>query len=364
MALVKGLDAWVEIDDSLFHLSSQMYFPGVITPNGSESIESFQTDPWPKWVYRLPHGMTLEQELFIPKGEAAVVVSWRLLNAKEPVRLSVRPLLSFTDYHSLQHENKEFQFDADIFEKAVYWKPYPRAPLLAALHNGHYHHQPDWYRQFLYDQEQQRGLDAVEDLATPGLFQWNFTKTRALLIFQAGGEKPASADGLQKVEEVFDRYRTKEEERRKTFATPLARAADQYFVKRGGGETVIAGYPWFTDWGRDTFVSIRGLGLATGKLEETKQILLEWAKAISQGMVPNRFPDSGEQPEYQSVDASRGYIIAVYDYLKAAREGGSLQKGFDRVPGPGGENPPGLLPRHPLGHQGRLRRPSLGRGRG
>ncbi len=334
MALVKGLDAWIEIDDSLFHLSSQMYFPGVITPNGFEAIESFQTDPWPKWVYRLPHGMTLEQEVFVPKGEAAVVVSWRLLNSKEPVRLSVRPLLSFVDYHSLQHENKEFLFDAEIFEKSVYWKPYPQAPLLAALHNGHYHHQPDWYRQFLYEQEQQRGLDSVEDLATPGLFQWNFTKTRALLIFQAGGEKPSSPDALQKVEEVFDRFRTREEDRRKAFAGPLSRSADQYFAKRGEGETLIAGYPWFTDWGRDTFVSIRGLGLATGRLEESRKILLEWAKAISQGMVPNRFPDLGETPEYHSVDASLWYVIAVYDYLKAAREGNISKKDWSEFQAP------------------------------
>ncbi len=334
MALVKGLDAWVEMDGSLFHLASQMYFPGVISPNGSEAIESFEKDPWPKWVYRLPRGMTIEHELFVPHGTSAVVLSWRIVNAKESVRLSVRPLLSFKDYHSLQHENTQFQFDADIYEKTVLWKPYPDAPLLTALHNGHYHHEPDWYRQFLYEQEQSRGLDFTEDLATPGLFQWNFTKTRALLIFQAGGQKLASPDHLQKVEEVFDRFRTHEEERRKKFATPLVRSADSYFAKRGGGETVIAGYPWFTDWGRDTFISIRGLGLATGRVTETRKILLEWAKSISEGMVPNRFPDLGEAPEYHSVDASLWYIIAVYDYLKAAREGSLTKKDWSEFQAP------------------------------
>ena len=326
MALVKSLDAWVEMDGSLFHLNSHMYFPGVISPNGAESIESFQKDPWPKWVYRLPRGMTLEREVFMPHGVSSVVISWKLMNAKEPVRLSVRPLLSFKDYHSLQHEDKNFRFDADIFEKTVVWKPYDRAPLLTALHNGHYFHQPDWYRQFLYEQEQARGLDCVEDLATPGLFQWNFTKTRAILILTAGGEKPASPDHLQVVEEVYDRYRTQEEERRGHFHSPLMRSAEDYFVKRGQGETVIAGYPWFTDWGRDTFVSIRGLGLATGRVAQTRKILLEWAKAISEGMVPNRFPDSGEQPEYHSVDASLWYIIAVYDYLKSSRAGNISKK--------------------------------------
>ncbi len=334
MALVKSLDAWVEMDGGLFHLNSHMYFPGVVSPNGAESIESFQKDPWPKWVYRLPRGMTLEREVFMPHGHPAVVVSWKLLNAKEPVRLSVRPLLSFKDYHSLQHGDKNFRFDAEVFEKSVFWKPYPNAPPLAALHNGHYYHQPDWYRQFLYEQEQERGLDCVEDLAAPGLFQWNFSKTRAILILSAGSEKPSSPDQMKVVEELFDRYRTQEEERRKAFPSPLARSADGYFVKRDHGQTVIAGYPWFTDWGRDTFVSLRGLGIATGRLTETRKILLEWAKAISEGMVPNRFPDSGEQPEYHSVDASLWYIIAVYEYLKAAREGSITPKDWSEFQAP------------------------------
>ncbi len=334
MALVKGLDFWVEIDGGLFHLSSQMYFPGVISPNGSESIESFSRNPWPKWVYRLPRGMTLEHELFVPHGSPSVVLSWRLQNAKEPVRLSVRPLLAAQDYHSLQSRNADFRMDADIFEKMVCWKPRDNTPLVTALHNGHYHHEPDWYKQFLYEQEQERGLDFVEDLATPGLFQWNFTKTRALLIFTAGGQKPAASEHLQVVEEVYDKFRTQEENRREAFDSPLSRSADSYFVKRDHGQTLIAGYPWFTDWGRDTFVSIRGLGIATGRLTETRKILLEWAKSISEGMVPNRFPDSGEAPEYHSVDASLWYIIAVYEYLKAAHEGNPTRKDWSEFQAP------------------------------
>lgn len=334
VALVKGLDVWVEMDDSLFHLNSHVYFPGVTSPNGAESIEAFQREPWPKWTYRLPRGMTLEQELFMPRGESAVVISWKLVNAKEPVRLSVRPLLAFNDYHALQKENPQFRFDADVYDKTVIWKPYDSLPLLTALHNGHYHHQPDWYHQFLYQEEQARGLDCVEDLATPGLFQWNFTKTRAVLIFTAGGIKPASPEQLQSVEEVYDRFRTQEEERRSKFPSELARSAEHYFVKRGQGETLIAGYPWFTDWGRDTFLAIRGLGFATGRVAESRKILLEWAKAISEGMVPNRFPDSGEAAEYHSVDASLWYIIAVYDYLRAARQGDLSKKDWTEFQAP------------------------------
>ena len=102
VALVKGLDVWVEFDDNIFHLNSNFYYPGVTSPNGAESIETFQSEPWPKWIFRLPKGMTLEQELFVPRGASAAVLSWKLMNAKEPLRLSVRPLLAFTDYHSLR----------------------------------------------------------------------------------------------------------------------------------------------------------------------------------------------------------------------------------------------------------------------
>ena len=95
--------------------------------------------------------------------------------------------------------------------------------------------------------------------------------------------------------------------------SPLDRAADAYIVKRGSGKTIVAGYPWFTDWGRDTFIALRGLCIARGELDLARDILLEWAGAVSEGMLPNRFPDAGEQPEFNSVDASLWYIIAVHD---------------------------------------------------
>jgi len=86
-------------------------------------------------------------------------------------------------------------------------------------------------------------------------------------------------------------------------------------VRRGGGKTLIAGYPWFTDWGRDTFIAMRGLCLATGRLDEARDILLAWSDQVSEGMLPNRFPDGNEAPEFNSVDASLWYVIAVQELL-------------------------------------------------
>jgi predicted glycogen debranching enzyme len=110
-----------------------------------------------------------------------------------------------------------------------------------------------------------------------------------------------------------------EARRRKRFAAPLERAADAYVVRRGHGKTIVAGYPWFTDWGRDTFITLRGFMTLPDGLELAQQILLAWADTVSEGMVPNRFPDSGEMPEFNAVDASLWYVVAVHEFLQAAR---------------------------------------------
>jgi predicted glycogen debranching enzyme len=111
--------------------------------------------------------------------------------------------------------------------------------------------------------------------------------------------------------------RDAELKRRSLFPARLDRSADTYLVRRGQGKTIIAGYPWFTDWGRDTFIALRGLCLALGRLDDARDILLDWAGTVSEGMLPNRFPDRGERPEYNSVDASLWYVVAVEDYFRA-----------------------------------------------
>src|SRR6266566_5196967 len=203
MVLVNGFDAWVETPNGTVALSSQRYGPDVIHPDGATRIETFEYEPWPRWRYKIDNDTIIEQELFVPKGESAVFISWKLVSNRDAdVKLKVRPFLSRREYYS----------------------------------------------------------------------------------------------------------------------NPLERAADAYLVKRGQGKTLIAGYPWFGDWGRDTFIAIRGLCIGTGHLEDARDILLAWAGVVSQGMLPNRFPDSGEQPEFNSVDASLWYIIAVNDYLRAAKK--------------------------------------------
>lgn len=341
--LVNGLQAWVETPAGVYALSSHHYVPDVIHPDGMRRIDLFEADPWPQWTYQLEDGTRLRFELFVPHGSSAVVLSWRLLERRKEAALILRPLLSGRDYHALHHENPSFGFDPQIRNGQIVWRPYPGVPGIVAFASGAYTHQPEWHRNFLYSEEKERGLDCVEDLASPGYFRWDLTNSapatnlppsnaspEAFCIFAAEGKEPAVFSTGATVEACFRSLRLDEQRRRQRFATRLDRSADAYLVRRGQGKTVIAGYPWFTDWGRDTFIALRGLCLATGRFEDARKILLEWAGTVSEGMLPNRFVDQGDRPEYNAVDASLWFVIAVQDYLQATKRGADELDGHDR----------------------------------
>jgi predicted glycogen debranching enzyme len=323
VVLVNGFDAEVKTASGIYALSSQLYPPDILHPDGARRISSFKPDPWPHWIYTLEDGTKIRHEIFIPRGASLVCLSWRLLG-KGHATLSLRPFLSGRDYHSLHHENPAFRFDPEITNKGIIWHPYPGLPGVIALSNGEYRHQPDWYRNFVYEEERNRGLDFTEDLASPGIFRWNLRETEALLIFAAEGFSEDRLKPDQTAEWLLPNFRAAERSRRSQLAASLDRAADMYLVKRGKGKTIVAGYPWFTDWGRDTFISLRGLCLATERLEEARDILLEWSDVVSKGMLPNLFPDRGDKPEYNSVDASLWYVVAVYDFLEASKRHGRV----------------------------------------
>jgi predicted glycogen debranching enzyme len=317
MVLANGFDAWVETQHGTFPISSQRYGPDLIHPDGSSRIESFEYDPWPRWRYRIGDDLVIEQELFVPKGESAVFISWKVISPNDSdLKLKVRPFLSGRDFHSTHHENGSFKFAADQSGERVTFRSYDGVPAVVAHSNGQYAQDPTWYRNFSYSEEQARGLDAAEDLASPGIFEFSLSQKPAVLMLAAEGH---AITDIESIEARYAQVRTIEQARRQYFR-PLERASDAYLVKRGRGKTLIAGYPWFGDWGRDTFIALRGLCIATGHLEEARDILLQWAGTVSQGMLPNRFPDQGEQPEFNSVDASLWYIIAVNDYLLAAEK--------------------------------------------
>ena len=323
MVLVNGLDATVQTPAGEDWLSSQRYAPDVLAPDGVERIEDFRFEPWPHWTFRLGDGTVVEQELFVPRGYSVLAARWRLLNPKGPTTLRVRPLLSGRDYHSLHHENPSFRFDAAAGDGHVSWYPYDGLPQVTAYSNGRYEHGPIWYRSFLYEEERKRGMDCIEDLASPGVISWDLQQDDAVLILAAQGhegvvlEHGDVADARSAYIAIQDR-----EARRRQGMPVLHRAAEAYIADGRHGKTILAGFPWFTDWGRDAFIALRGLCLASGRLSDARDILVAWAGAVDQGMLPNRFPDRGEEPEYNSVDAALWYIIACHDYMQAMERAG------------------------------------------
>jgi predicted glycogen debranching enzyme len=276
----------------------------------------------------------------VDRTSGTTSLAWRAPAAAAGTRLEVRLLMSGRDYHSTHHENGAFAFEPEERDGERVWRPYEGVPAVVVASSGEYVHAPEWYRGFVYSQERARGLDFTEELASPGVFRFDLSGGEAVLRLRGEPLTPALSRGEREQkpltpphsrgERWLDRERETESSRRSRFSFRLQRAADDYLVQRGDGKTIVAGYPWFTDWGRDTFISLRGLCLATGRLAEAGEILDSWTGSVSEGMLPNRFPDRGGEPEYNSVDASLWYAVAVHEYLQKCGQAGRRVPGAER----------------------------------
>jgi predicted glycogen debranching enzyme len=189
---------------------------------------------------------------------------------------------------------------------------------------------PVWYYNFEYGVEQYRGLDFTEDLFTHGVFKRRLRKGEKLGVIVS--TEPVEGRDAFKLLRAEEQRRTKLLELlpvRDPFSETLALAADQFIVKRGEDlKTIIAGYHWFSDWGRDTMIALPGICLVTGRYDEAKKILRAFAQSVSQGMLPNRFPDAGEQPEYNTVDATLWFFVAIHKYLQNTNDETVVRKEF------------------------------------
>ncbi len=319
VVLVADLEVFVTTPAGRFALSAHRYAGGVIDPDGATHLAEFVATPWPTWRWQLPGGARVTCELAMA---SRVVVRWTYDGAR-PASLWVRPLLAGRDFHATHHENARFDFSADVEGEHVAWRPYPELPAIAAIANGRYDHAPDWYRRFELAAERDRGLDSIEDLATPGSFTFDLAAP-ATLAFAAGAIEADHARDL------VDRTFAAEAQRRRQVDT----CAAAFVVARGAGKTVIAGYPWFGDWGRDTFIALRGLALATGRRDDARAILLTWSRVVDGGMLPNCFAEHGAAPHFNSVDAALWFVIAAAAYLDgdvAAADRTSLEAAIDAI---------------------------------
>ena len=318
VVLVNGVEAVVETASGRHGLSSQRYRPDVLHTDGARRILAFYREPWPTWVIGLPDGTVVLHEILVEPHGGETVLTWRrTVGPPGPCRLSVRPLLTGRDHGALHQANDAFDFGAAATGGNVTWRPYAALPAATALTDGTYRHDPVWLRGVLYTVERERGLDHVEDVAAPGVFDFDLALRPATMVLRAGDGRVGDA-----ARHAADLAAT-ERARRRALGTGLRGAAAAYAVARGPGRTIVAGFPWFTDWGRDTFIALRGLLLATGRRDEALAVLLGWAAAVDGGMLPNRFPDSGEAPEFNAVDASLWFVVAVHDTLDACAAAGA-----------------------------------------
>lgn len=315
--LVNDAVVWLERASDALPISEHHYHPGVTSPTRAPVV-AFESEPWPRFTHQGPD-FWLTREVVALHGLPLVLCRWRFDRPLPGCTLCVRPLLSGRDFHHNHRENSVFSFAVEARGALVKLATYPDVPRVLSLSNGAFEAQPDWYRNVLYTAEQARGLDPLEDLASPGLLRFDLSCPEACWIVAENSEATQRYVTGCSAKAVAETIIDTESARRARFPRPIERAADAYLVKRGTGKTIIAGYPWFGDWGRDTFIAMRGLCLARGRLADARDILLGWSKVVDRGMLPNRFPDRASEPlEYNSVDAALWYAVVVGEFLAEA----------------------------------------------
>lgn len=323
--LLSKLEETLIIGETRYELCCNQY-PGAIHPRGYSYLHEFRLDPVPRFLYRVDN-LEFEKRICMVYGENTLVTEYRVRPIGENQRfpeccLEVRPLLAFRDYHSLTRQNTAIDPSVRELPSRATVMPYKDLPALHFAHCANLLQRTgDWYYNFEYEQERQRGLDYREDLFNPFVLAFDLQAAGSCWLISTTGEHSIlEAQYLQR----------KELDRRKStrlgapledpFVQDLTAAADQFLCQRNDLRTVIAGYHWFTDWGRDTMVALRGLTLVTSRFEAARSILQAFADLVSEGMLPNRFPDTGEMPEYNTVDATLWFFEAVYSYLLYTRD--------------------------------------------
>jgi predicted glycogen debranching enzyme len=319
VTLVK-IDAAATVNGHRHELGANEYADGTVHPRGFTHLESFRLEGTvPVWTYAIADAL-LECRVFMAYGRNTTYVEYRLVGASGPVALELTPLCAWRDYH---------------------WQQRGDAPLAVARTDGgcevrgsggsyrilgrgaEFELAPDWHWHVAHAIERERGLGDGEDLFRPGRFAATLSPgATATLIATTELELPPDSDA------VLDAVRAREAELLASLPSSwsaarrrLVLAADQFVVARGTrGSTIIAGYPWFTDWGRDTMIALPGLALSTGRPNVARDILQTFALHVHDGLLPNRFPDGDEPPEYNTVDATLWYFQAIGAWFAATRD--------------------------------------------
>ena len=339
--LVAGLDEVVRYASAEYSLATHTWTSGAVDPTGYLYLEDFRLDGMmPVWTFALADAL-LEKRVWMRDGENTTYVQYTVTRGNGVLEMDVKALVNYRDFHGSTHADDWHMNIAPIehgvkvvaFEEAT---PFYLRSATASCEPRH-----EWYRNCFLAVERERGLDDSEDHLFGALFHAKLG-VGASVTFVLTTEESASLDGdsargdhaLRQAKLIAGWEKgSPQAAESPDWVVQLALAADQFIVKRTlpdepNGRSVIAGYHWFGDWGRDTMIALPGLTLATGRPEIAKAILTAFSRYVDGGMLPNNFPDAGGKPEYNSVDAMLWYFEAVRQYFEVTRDAKTLEKLF------------------------------------
>jgi len=322
--LVAKLEDRVEYAGTTHPLFANRWADGTLDPHGYREIEQFRLEgTTPVWTYACADAL-IEKRIWMEQGANTTYVRYGVLRASQPVRLVAKVLVNYRDYHATTHAGG-WRMAVEAIPGGLRVRAFDGArPFVLVAEGAEVQAEHSWYEGFDLTRERERGLDSREDHLCVGSFQADLPPGERLTLVLSAEAAP-SLDG----EAAWTRRQRHEEGLLAGWRSvaPAARhappwidhlvlAADQFVVRRPlpddpDGMSVIAGYHWFGDWGRDTMICLPGLLLATGRPEVAARILTTFARFVDRGMLPNRFLDAGEAPEYNSVDATLWYVEAV-----------------------------------------------------
>jgi predicted glycogen debranching enzyme len=321
--LLSRLDEILHLGGDSFELGCNR-FPGAVAPQGFQYLTSFRKDLFPVFEYEAG-GIRLRKTVAAVDGENTTLVLYEVLDAPGPFLLSLRPFLAARDQHALTAapvENVEnsgpspaIGFDDGLLRVHTA-EEIPE--VLVLVPGADFRLNPQWWYRFEYELDRQRGFDFQEDLWMPGLFSRELAPGDRLGVILST-EDPRGRDAFA----LFEKERKRRERMLKALpvqdglARSLALAADSFIVRKGANQRmVVAGYPWFGERSRDTMIALPGLCLVTGRFDDAKKILRTFAKALDQGVLPDRLAERGAEPALGSVDASLWFAVAAWKYLQ------------------------------------------------
>jgi predicted glycogen debranching enzyme len=314
--LLSKMEENLVFKDAHYELSTNQ-FPGKIAAEGLQYLTKFTKEIFPVFQFNVG-GIEIKKTIAAIYQEDTVVVTYEVTKADIEFAMELKPFVAFRDYHSLSKANGHINKIAEFGNGLLHLKPYPEYPsLFIYINDSVFKYNPVWCHDFEYKQEQERGLRFSEDLFSYGNFKLMLKEgSKVGIIISTSENCRKDAFKILEKERLRREFLIADLPVKDHLSKVLSLAADQFLVKRGQDlRTIIAGYHWFGDWGRDTMISLPGICLVNGRYEDAAKILKTFSLCIDQGMIPNRFPDQGEVPEYNTSDATLWYFVAIKKYL-------------------------------------------------